>query len=375
MRIASLLLVPAVAACSGATRDVAIDTRGGAAPFFAMVRDGDGAWTAPTRTATGYRFAVRDDYTFVVACSAPTGFDAEFRDATAADGDAAVSCFPITAPPVQPTTYVSGRLVEAGDVSISGTSYVDVPADFSYATAIAPGPIDIVGSTATGVQVIRDVAPAPSPATTVLPTIDVAADGAALVPVTPTLGATAGSDEVLSTVYFFITAHGATYNTLTGATASLVPTSVMAPTDEQSLQSWLQGPDEQRGATARVTGAGTPVSAFALPPRLSPTWSSDIGGAVAELGPLPADYDAVTLQSSDEQGAHLQQVTATRAWLDLHGATALRFDTSAPGYDPAWVTDPNNPDGSSYAELDVTRVDPATAVSYLTSVWKPVSTD
>jgi hypothetical protein len=364
-----VVLAGVLAGCSApSVARVDIFTFGGVAPSFAMVRNGQ-HWEKPTATATGYNFEAHDDYLFVEVCTDTGGFfDAEARAATVADGNATVVCGGNLATYPVPPNQVIGSMVQPGVVSVPGWSLDGGAPNWTFTLPVPTGPFDLVASTSTTVAVLRDLAPPPNSAMVTLEPIDVAKTGQPLVALTPQAGSALASETPFN-MYFYSTAAGAGFNTGSTSALQVAPATLLAAGDQQSLQAWFNGPNSTRGGVSVVNGVTSPVTELAIPPAISPTFVADDGGDAADLPALPDSYDTLSLLSDDISGAHTQGMIATRAWVEATGATRMAFDTSAPGYDPAWVVPIVTSAGQHGAQLDVRYHDPSTGVDYSTSAW------
>ena len=115
-----------------------------------------------------------------------------------------------------------------------------------------------------------------------------------------------------------------------GPVAYVLPASTLEPTDRQRLDVVA----EAAGGFYRVSSTELPGGASVqLLPRLTTVELLNDG---ARWTGLPvADFTRIAVRV---HGGDVRQVaSATRSWLELHGASSIRFDTTPPGYEARWA--------------------------------------
>jgi len=195
---------------------------------------------------------------------------------------------------------------------------------------VDPGTYDLIAADASSILIERSQLVTTSET---LPTIDVAANGTPLTSVPATIaGGLEG--EVVGTDVLLITQDDG-FVTLTTATSTLevVPTALLVSSDAEASAAYATTATTYRYTEPSVTVADPVATSFALPPRLAGTF--DLVGGAVYVGwvTLPTQGSvALGVYGASNQAV----VTASQSWLAAAQASGLVFDTSEPGWMPAW---------------------------------------
>ena len=368
MRASVWLAVLLSAACGDNQRDVVqVDFALGDATF-AVYRDEYRDWTPVAPVASGsYVFSVGNAFELVVVYEAAgSGFYAEELAATYAEGDhwrveattlyggSIVGHLPPASPfegenvcsvfpPSQPYT-VEGTMFQAGQVATAGVCAESMRPEWQYALPVPAGDHDVIatdplGATSPRLAIARGV-PAGATSVNFDLTSGVTADSATLVVANPD-----PSNNFASELFLYSAAGAGEVATATGVLANgtfvtpVFPAAGLAADDQQVMVFGSLSTYSADARYARLVLAGAPPTFDLLPPAnvaIDSSGSSD----VVTWTDAPGDrYTFVDLEVSRADAYVTQHVTATRGWLAEMGAHSLAFDTSAPGYSPAWMID------------------------------------
>lgn len=316
---------------STAVNNVEIQAFGGV-PTLVAYRDGNSAWQTLTPDQTGYTLSFTDDYTFVMVCVDATGFDAEWIGGAASDG-AQQTVYCAKNFQTGPTVAASGHMTQAGMVEMFDLAS-STTANWDFTLNVPANAHDLVATDAGRIVIRRDVS---ITAATTMPTIDVVAEGSALVATPLTINGRTSGDRVSSAFELGMT-HDYAVLQSTSATVQVPPASLLMASDFEYLIV------EVSSATS-VRTVATPFSAsnttFTLLHELTGVTFDTTGGAVSAAWTTLPDNIGTQLYTL-AQGAQ-QGMVVTTAWLANHGSTHMGFDTSAPGYDDAWKIDLTGP--------------------------------
>lgn len=352
MRSLSLVTVLTIAACNGgssaspdaishdASPDavipgpnlVTVETN--QAPTFIAYRDGKGPWLTPAATSdTEYELHVTNDYQWLIVCTNGSTFDAELHNATFADGSSVFGFCGAGAPPAT-TVQMTGEMVQAGNVWMNDTA-MSTTANWDFALAVPPGTHDFVAVGGNQMLIRRDQVITVAGA---VASVDVVANGTAMTAVPLTINNLNGDGDTLYTSFDLDLANDGATISGSSPTLETPPTSLLLPTDYQYLDIDAVSQTGDRSAFTQFTGTETTFTLMA--PLTGVTFAQTTGVEVATWGTLPS-YTNVNLFVYSYSGESIseQNVVASKSWLDLKAATTLGFDSSAPGYNPAWNID------------------------------------
>lgn len=347
-------------------------------PSFVAYRDGSGSWQTPVVANGTYKLCVADDYVLETVYAGSNHFTASAVATTYAETNPVFQeCMGAPPAPVQ-TVAVSGELVQGGQIWIGSAHGGDLPDSgaISYMLDVGVGAHDVVassdmyGGSPGNVLITRNQ---DFEAAAVLPDIDLSAMG---VPVQQVPIALAGLDPLDVVVSMLALRTSSTYASAisvhasqqSSPTADVVPAAALVPTDEQDLTVSGSLGSGYHEATVAFTGTET---SFTMMPYLAGVAFSAGTPAIATWSSLPASYTIVglylsktTVLAQQSEVTSELDATATKGWVDVHGATSIGFDP-ATGYDPAWSL------GSNYDErLQVE--DDSTSISYATGIGQQV---
>lgn len=348
---------------------VEIAVGGGAQVVLAKYRNtSGGAWLDPKPTRDGYELAVDDDYVFVSVCATAYGDDVQEIEATVADGPQTSCSGPAT--PAAPTggtsqdAIVSGTMKQPGTLALGDRASTSTTPDWTWATSLPDGTVfDLLAISSTDQALLERDLTATVPETD-LPTVDVTSGGVALVSAPVLLPALDSDELVFARDDSLATAHGSFTLPWNDAAALLLPSSALAAADQQQLSILIASATGTRSATWTATGPAAPPAALPLLPRLRGVQlGTDRGGISAAFLTPAASIDELTLGSATRPTQ--QGLTVTAGWLAANGRPSqVALDTSAPGFDPAWMVSDVPADQLGFA---VSRHDPATGVDQLSS--------
>jgi hypothetical protein len=299
-------------------------------PQFFAYRDGAGAWQTATASGGNYTLHVTNDYVYVVVCAANGSFQAIEQGATVTDGRQFAFCSaPGTGTPS--TVAVTGQMVQAGTLWMQDTK-MSATANWPFTLNVSTGKHDLIAMDADHMAVRRGLN---ITAAMAVPNVDVDTEGAAITPATLTVN-NLGSDTLSTELDWFLAND---YATIKGTTTTVQPppTSLVTGTDFEFF--FLDASTSATSRTANVQWDGT-TTTFDLMPTISGI-TYDPQSEAATWGTLPTYTDlSVALVGASMTTYTEQQFRATKSWLDATHATSISFDSSAPGYDPAWKIDP-----------------------------------
>ncbi len=332
-------------------------------PVFAAYRDGQGPWQTVTQDSMGaYSLYVTNDYQFVYVCVG-TGmiagsFDAELYEATATDftQNFAFCNVPTSTPP--PTTVaVTGHMTQAGTVMMQDMATSQTPS-WDFTLNVDPITHDLVAFDATDMQIQRGLN---ITGAMTLPAIDVAANGAAMVPTALTINGRVAGDMVTSQLALE-TQNDFFQFTETATSVNAPPPSQLMPNDFQFLFVYDQTASTNRYADGQFDGSAV---TYTLMPQLTGINYDTTGGTLtATWGTLPT-YDQISLFAFSGTGVSTQAVHATQAWLTAAHASDLAFDVTPTGYDASWKIDLT---GTYFRQFEADQT--VGAVSYGTAVYE-----
>lgn len=325
---------------------------------YLRYRDGGGPWREPTPLGDDeYELRVTTYYQLVVACEESFGFEVALTATTFAEDDALWASCGRGASPTPSTVEVTGEMIQPGTIWMGGLA-LSTTGPWDFTIDVEPGVYDLIAATDDGILIRR--AQAITTATAV-ETVDVDADGAALVGVPLTvIGATA-SETITSEAVLF-TGGGLMFLDGNGATARVPPPSALRRSDAVFLFVTAETATTARSAVTSYTGTET---SFTLMPALTGvTFGANRGALAASWDTLPAH---TRLEYSASSAAGLEWVDASRGWLSATGATTLGIPTALPGYPAAWRVAPAGPHRRRFVAYDV-----AGGVSYASEVREDV---
>lgn len=312
-------------------------------------RDGDGAWAIPEATGPDeYGLDVTGHYQVLVACSNGDGVSAHLAGRTVDDGAVFHDFCLHGVEDDAPAVAVTGTVAQPGTVWLHERAE-STEAPWTFELAVPLGTHDLFAFTSSHVAFRRALA---ITAPTTIEPIDIVTEGVALLATPLTLvGAVPGEEVATSTT--LIGEHGGAVLSRPGTTAFAVPPSALRAGELQFVVASAVG-----ASTLRTVTDTQPERGFELEllPVLTDVTFADVDGRVlARWGELPAAerlgrLDFVVSTGTGSTGSS-QRVSATRAWIETTGASALTFDANAPGYDPAWSIDPAQDHTRSFAAI------------------------
>jgi hypothetical protein len=337
-----------------------------------VVRDGPHApWRPATQTAPGeYTATVTHPYTIGAVChfQPKTGPDVwhTYEYALSLDDPApGFACIELDTTPTQP---VLGTMVQAGQVQFGDQAMRSETANWQISLLAEPAiDLSVIASSKDHVQIIRHVDTTAIDAAHPMPTIDVDANGTALVPIQVTSDATASETVavhvVARTPYSGLDPTTAIYSGPVDA-AVAAPASVFTSEDEQIVAVEATAGTQHRIAKLGFLpgGAGSPVAVTLPAPIVNPVWAPLATDAAAKpaqpdqpttvtwSGFPDSDTDFVELQidgmASDPASpttTATYHLLATPKYMTDAVYDSLELDTQFPGYDARWRVDPAKP--------------------------------
>jgi hypothetical protein len=319
--------------------------RFGTAPTLIAYRDGvTAAWQTPTTTATGYEIKVHGPYVLSSTCAGGNSISTSQVARTPDDARAIfVGCGLTTGP----TVRVTGQMVQPGSVTIGGARQSSATPNWSFDLLVAPGTHEVIGLTADGIELRRDVAIAE--ATALTPAIDVAARGVALVDAPFAVSGALPDEELrqsnaLQTTHAFALLEDPSFGELDKQKA--VPTSLLRENEFHKLliSAFAFAPQGGAGTTRRVRRRWNPgqASSFALPDLLGPiAYAVTSGTLVATWSTVPEFFEiegSVLAHTADFGVFWSINMTASKRFIDASSAS-ITFDVAIPGYKPEWRID------------------------------------
>jgi hypothetical protein len=340
--------------------------------FIAYRNGGGGAWQTPTGplgSPVYYDFAVDNDFEVVVVCDnggSGSAFDAEQYGFTYA-GDGPEVQAPCTQPQASPDvpspTTITGTMVQAGTVAIGGVSDGSATGPWTYSIQMLSGVHDVLAID-TANNAVYDTGLMFGAGSATGPAIDTGSGGAPLVS-QPLMISNLGSStlQVLDTV---CSTDCELVSDGSAAIALSMPLSELTDFDAQFFQVVAEDAVGFRETSLDVFGPALPPTDYPLLPDFVATFSD---GTASWMALPTVTYTTVNLLVTSSTSD--QAVTVTPSWVVATGATSLSFDTSAPGYLPAWQVDP------TMAGITLTQSynDTSSGVSYLTQTTSGVTSD
>ncbi len=308
-------------------------------PSLIAVRDGDaGEWTEPVpRAQGGYDACVTDDFVVVVVCRFDDGTVAsEQRAAVYADGDQ-LGMSPCRLPSTVPTVAITGEMDQPGIVFVGGFGVTGYTPQWPFSFAQVAGTYDLVASNAyddfmpTSRRVLLRRGQRFRESVSV-GTLNLAIDGVDTLAVPLVVDGVLGDDRVttstkLKTVTSQVEVKIAERK---GPVADVLPASSLLPTDRQRLDVVADAAGGFYRVSSTEFSGGSSVQ---LLPRLTNFELLNDGARWTALPVAKFTRIAVSVHGGDVR----QVAGATRSWLELHGASSIRFDTTPPGYEAGWA--------------------------------------
>jgi hypothetical protein len=345
MRIACLACL-AVAACSshsppgGGANPVALTVVG--SPALVAVRDGGGDWREVSGTDGNLSFGVDYDYTLLVTCTDQTGFDTVLRARTTDDGDQFIYCDG-HATAFADSVPVTGTMQQAGTVSLYDIQQ-STTAPWNFTLAVPPGTGDLVAVDSSKAMIRRDLAIA---GPMQIPPIDVERDGTPLVPVALALDGIQPGEQLTTEIDLYSRNSIAWGPTVEGATAQMLPSSLLRPDDDVDL--YLEAWGAPYFRTIDTTFDGTVTRFQMMAPISGVEFTPDGGASWSQLPP----HTAVALELT--AGNSAQRVSASESWLSVNGETTLGLDSfgALPArFQNAWRLDLSQPYERTFSAVD-----------------------
>jgi hypothetical protein len=335
----------AVAACSSSSHEpgpnpVAVTVVG--SPTLIAVRDGGGDWREVGGTDGNYTLGVDYDYQLLVTCTDTTGFDTALRARTTDDGDQFIYCDG-HATAFADSVAVTGTMQQPGVASLYDIQE-SATGPWSFTLAVPPGQGDLVAVGNGKVAITRDLAIAGAMQ---LPPIDVDRDGTPLVPVALALDGVQSADQLTSEIDLYSRNSIAWGPTVEGATAQMLPASLLRPDDEVDLYLEAWGAPYFRSLDATFDGTQT---RFQLMPLVGDIQFDASGGAT--WAQLPQHTEVSVLLTA---GNSAQRVSASETWLAANGNTTLGLDALGalpPRFQQAWRLDLSQPYSRLFEAID-----------------------
>jgi hypothetical protein len=359
--------------------DVTLSSFFTSTPAIFQYRDGSGAWqSVPPANADGdSTLEVSNDYEVIAICAGEgSAFIGVTVAATVGDGDQFINCFINPPASVVPTFAVTGTMNQAGSLQIGGTagSASGATSPWTFSLELPAATYDAAGFDAAKTQMlVRRGLAVGSAGLAVTPAFDLTGEGAALVaPAITIVGAGSGATPLSDTALFTA---DATFDLGAGSGSStiLAPLSLLQSTDFEELEIGELTATVDQFADMDGEGSGdeaidVPSTLQMLPVLAGITFTAEANGVQGQWTTLPTAEDVHMILESATQEQH---AIASPAWLAVHDATELAFDTSVPGYQSEWVIDLDAP---FFAELAITATDAATDVSYSSVFLDPANT-
>lgn len=296
-----------------------------------------GTWRAPAQvTPRRFELAVSGPYRLTVICDEPEAATVRVHQLarTPEDGRSlALACN------TNPSPYqIRGTIAQAARVSL-GEARVFPDAGETFEIGAARGRQTLVAITDTAVAVRRNLVVKHD--RTIAP-IDVAREGAALVPTVFTASNLDGT-ETGATAVIFADIGGTSAFVFAGdpTAARVVPSSLLHPRDDQWVTLAIHDPISGRTVTRRYrTGDST---TFPLPlDRLGPVVFDDFAVTWSTL-PAYENIELLFAAFSFETFVDVQhRLDLSPRFVDATGATGAALDLDVPGMRPEWLIDPDS---------------------------------
>ncbi len=324
--------------CSGAATHVRVNATG--TPAFFAVSDGNGEWESPGQSdASGYDLCVVDDFVIVAVCADDAGRFATQQIARTPEDGTELSLDPCDSPgSSKEVVSVSGDVKQPALVTLGGASQLSIVSPWMFSLSVYVGTYDLVASndyydipaSSRRVLLRRDQRISQTSSVGVL---DLDADGVETtsLPLAIT-GLNAGDRLTVSTsLSTSRTGNGLPFEiaTLQTPEVHLLPSSALRAIDRQFLSVLAVGGRFARHNHAEFVGG--------LAVDLLPTLPDVVLLATeVQWTSLPVvDFSGVDYFLSGNSGR--QRLSATNAWLQVHGASSLTLVTGVPGFDSQWT--------------------------------------
>jgi hypothetical protein len=327
----------------------------GKRPVYALYRE-DSEWLTPSPIDEhSYQISVRDAFQFVVVCVNADGSTVaqELRGTVDEGRSWSMSYGCADDSPVMPgpTVHVAGQMKQPGKVYLddyqSSTS-----GPWSFGFDVEPGLHNLiaVGSGTDGRDRIFIQNNLMVEGPTTLPQIDLDTDGVTL-DVRRIMLTGADSDTTFVSSVWLSNSTNSTTVLVSDTSASsagaviakVVPTSFLGLTETQTISidsataSVVRRASATNGATTFAMLATPDVDYEIKANRLSATWISpmNVSGARFTVASSCTILPCSTLS--------YQQMMVSPGWTQVHGSSALQFDTSSPDFDRSWEIDVTQP--------------------------------
>ncbi len=284
---------------------------------YIRYRNGTSGWGQPERISPlEYRVHVDDAYEVLVACQsehrAILYADSELHGRSVADGDDYFAgCFELAAPPPSTTVFVSGRMAQAGTVTLGGDLAwtASQPAPWQFRLHMTPGKYDLIAQDRDRIAIRRSLKALSS---TTVETIDLDREGVAFESVPFTVPGLTTTEKLLGSISVR-TPGGSADIVGTADVLHVVPAALVQPTDEQLVSIAAYTANTSRTFRAPLDGTQT----FQLMPLLgehSFTFSVPNNRSLrAEWTNLPT-FDGLHLFIASN--THSYRVNVTKHFLD-----------------------------------------------------------
>jgi hypothetical protein len=325
------------AACTDESASIKISTA--REPASIAFRDGQGGeWQVPTAKAAGsYEITVHGPYVVSVVCSAGDGATVSTRQIARTPDDSReleLACEELP----QVSSEIKGQVVQPGAISIGGLFASSNTPDWELDMGLPAGTFDLIGVSDNRIMVRRDLAVS---GTVDLQTIDIDAQGTALVPAALTT-ANAATGETIQAMVMVTTPKNELGLVHLGAPASAkaAPAAFVTGDIRQTVTMMGIKGDDSR-SVRRDFRAGDPT-AFTLPEPLGQVeLKTTEGQLVATWSTLPEhDKLVVTVTGELADGkTRSHELELSQRYMDATDATSATLATDLPGYQAAWKLD------------------------------------
>ena len=317
-------------------------------PSMISYRDAGGAWRDATDTdgAGDYTLKVHGAYTLALTCSDMTGFDTVVQSRTVGDGDSIFIYCDGHATALPTSHVVTGQMMQPGSVSMYDFQQ-SATAPWSFALSVPPGATELVAIGNGKALIERDLQ---TEGQLPLLPIDIDRAGTPLQPTTLALDGVMPQEQLTTEVDLYGADNLAFGPVVEGATAQVLPSSLLANTDQLDLYVTTTTADNQftRTVDTWFDGSQTELS-------LMPTLSGvTISGATATWSTLPP-HTSVSLDLVSETATtySAERISASQAWLDETGTTELALPADMPKrFQQAWTIDPSATHDASFTARD-----------------------
>jgi hypothetical protein len=292
----------------------------GETPHLLAIRDlHDGTWTVlPTNATKMYATEATLRHQIVMVCGKAGSFRTQVEMRVRSDDAPFLFCFNNENP--QPTFPITGQMLQAGQVSMSGSDE-STTAPWTFDLMATAGPHDLVafGDTMALIRPNLQIT-----AATTIPTIDLAQGGVAYVTTTAFV-TNREPDETTQTELVVLLENGLAEITRSGSALRELDPVLFGSTGFQFGTIAALTPTTRREAS--IDGTGTVM--VKLLPRLSGITFADLGATWTALPVETAEvgYSVFTATNS---------VALNASGAYLAGDTALSIELDIPGFDAAW---------------------------------------